>query len=77
MKPTVQFSRPGKPLLRLASRFATKVEVDASIFRFDSDMPDSLSVRIVPNLLEELLDEGKLYAIAPTAAKAHHENRTF
>ncbi len=63
MKPTVQFSWPGKPLLRLASRFATKVEVEADIFRFESDMPDSLSVRIVPNLLEELLDEGKLYAI--------------
>ena len=61
---------------------ATKVEVEANVFRFNSDTPDCLTVRVVPNLLAALLDEGKLYAIEsatkpPFGARFKHQGRWY
>ena len=53
-------------MLRLASGFATKVDVEANVFRYESDTASHLTVRVAAGLLEQLLDRGKLYAIEAT-----------
>jgi invasion protein IalB len=50
---------------RLASRFATKVDNEANIFRFDGGS-GRLTVRVTARLLDKLLDGGKLYAMEST-----------
>jgi hypothetical protein len=66
MKPIVEYLEySGSAWIRLASRFATKVDNDANIFRFDGGSA-RLTVRVAAGLLDKLLDEGKLYAMEST-----------